>query len=86
MSTPNQTITHRGRTYKVEVRAVDPEKNQDRLESVYLLIGERGVRYALLRNVPKPDRMFAVYFDKFGMPSGQWWFTDEGGMLRSLTP
>ena len=85
MSTPTE-IRHNGRTYKVELRKLDPEKTADKLESVYLLTSERGVRYALLRNVPKPAVLFAVYFDKFGMPSGQWWFTDEGGTLRSLTP
>jgi len=76
-NTNDNKITHLGRKYQVQA-AAEPE-------SPYKLIGEKGAEYALVRNKPKPSLLFAIRCSKLAVPRN-WWFTDEGGTLRSLTP
>jgi hypothetical protein len=76
-----ETLTHLGRTYAVERL---PE-NWQKIECPYRLRGSRGATYLLLRNKPKPHLLFAVRENETSLPRN-WWFSDEGGTLRSLTP
>jgi len=51
----------------------------------YELHGARGARYGLMRNVPKPENLFAINLRNTGVRviDRLGWFTDEGGVLRS---
>ena len=59
-------------------------------KSPYILHGPRGACYGLLRNLSRPEHLFAVNIGKLHIGpvivKGYGWFTDAGGELRPLRP
>lgn len=50
----------------------------------YVIHGKRGAKYALMRNVPRPELLFAVNARRFtagALVGGYTWFTDKDGAL-----
>ena len=72
-----KTIVHRGRTYKI----LQPETDKD--IAPYVIESQKGIRYTLIRNKPKPQFLFGIRFNgPMGILPG--WFTDKDGELKSL--
>ena len=56
----------------------------DSEETPYELHGPRGARYGLMRNVPRPDRLFMFNLRGFTKGTPDVWFTDRNGALEVL--
>lgn len=76
----NATLTHLGQSFTVEVKT---DEHAD--TGPYVITNQRGARFVLCRNQPKPELLFAIRIEKMKVPRN-WWFTDKDGTLRSLTP
>ena len=60
-----------------------PESDEYKELSPYVIESSRGVRYALTRNVPRPEHLFGIKFNgQMGILPG--WFTDKDGELKSM--
>jgi hypothetical protein len=80
MTTTNQTITIRGRSFSVSTQTTPHGTVQ------YILTGKRGAVYGTIRHAARKDRMFLVSGRARMLCSlGDVWLSDASGKLEVLS-